>query len=231
VGGSIFLESFRTKSRMDKTKKQKPSESTVKHDKSIVGLVSRIRIPPVLNFSKSGTSISLWIIVIIGFGSGVLAGFIGVGGGFVLVPSMVYLFGVPSFIAVGTSLFQIIFPSAFGAARYTMEGSVVVFASFIMIAGSSIGIYFGAQLTRYLHEISMKYVLALTILVAVCGSILKMVKELTGTESALVQNAMCIVTFGGLAVIFLLLSGLFVAAIRKSKNKPIPSWTRSFIKD
>jgi ABC-type Co2+ transport system permease subunit len=112
-----------------------------------------------------------------------------------------------------------------------MEGSVVVFASFIMIAGSAIGIYFGAQLTRYLHEISMKYIPASTIMVAVCGSVLKMVKVISGTESAIVQNAMCIVTFGGLAAIFLILVVLFIAAIRKSKNQAIPSWIQPFLKD
>jgi uncharacterized membrane protein YfcA len=136
---------------------------------SSAALVQRIRIPPVIFFPKSGVKISLWAILIIGLGTGMLAGFIGVGGGFIMVPSMVYLLGVPSFIAVGTDLFQIIFSSAFGSIQHTISGNVIIYAAFLMILGSSIGVQFGALATKYLRGICMRYVLAVTISIALVG--------------------------------------------------------------
>ncbi len=231
IGSSIFWECLRAKSKLDREKRGQSECVNEKTGTTLAAIVCKVRIPPVVHFPKSGVSISLWVLMILGLSAGMLAGFIGVGGGFILVPSMVYLFGVPSFIAVGTSLFQIIFPSAFGAARYTMDGNVIIFVSFIMIAGSSTGIYFGALLTRYLHEISMKYGLALTIFVAVLGSILKLLTIMMDTEPVWLQNTISVITFGGLAIIFLLLVSLYIIAVRRLKGKSIPSLLQSFIKD
>ena len=231
IGSSVFRESVRTKSKLDKVKKEKTDCTNEKTGKTLASIICAVKVPPVIHFPKSGVSVSLWILMVIGLGAGILAGFIGVGGGFVLVPSMVYLFGVPSYIAVGTSLFQIIFPSAFGAARYTIDGNVIVFVSFIMITGSSAGIYFGALLTRYLHDIAMKYGLALTIIVAVIGSILKLLTILLDTSSAWLEISMSVITFGGLAVIFFLSVFLYITAARHKQGKYIPSALQSFIKD
>lgn len=223
VGGSIFLESSRT------TRKSRNKNDT--KTRTLVDYISQIKLPPVIYFPRSNIRVSLWIMMLVGLAAGTLAGFIGVGGGFIIVPSLVYIFGVPSFISVGTSLFQIIFPAAFGAARYTLDGNVVIFASLIMILGSSIGIYFGAQLTRFLEDISMKYVLGSTILVAVLGSCLKIVTVIMETEPAWLQEMMIITTYGGLAVIFLMITGLFITAIRHRKGKHVPAFIQLFIKN
>ena len=231
VGGSIFLESSRTKARMDKMIKENNKTEQSSGLSFITSILSRIHISPILNFPKANVRVSLWVLMIIGITAGVLAGFIGVGGGFIIVPSLVYIFGVPSFIAVGTSLFQIIFPAAFGAARYTIDGNVVIFAAFIMIIGSSAGIYFGSLLTRYLRDISMRYTLAITILIAVMGSIIKVITITGSGEADWLKLAMTVITYGGLVLLVLLLTGLFVAAIRRKKGRPIPVWTQSLIKD
>ena len=231
VGSSVFWESTRTKTRIDKKLKEQGKISTTKGAVTLVSIVSRIKIPPVITFQRSGTTISLWVLLVLGTVAGTLAGFIGVGGGFIIVPALVYVLGVPSFVAVGTSLFQIIFPAAFGAARYTLDGNIIIFAAFIMILGSSMGIYFGAQLTRYLSEVSMRYILASTILVAVLGSVLKVVVILSGSESPLLHTGMVAVTFGGLGLITVLIISLFVAARRRSGGKYIPAWTRSLVRE
>ena len=69
----------------------------------------------------------------VGFFIGLIVGVLGVGGGFVLVPALIYVIGLPSFMAVGTSLFQMIFSSAYGCIRHTMDGNVIIFASVIML--------------------------------------------------------------------------------------------------
>lgn len=226
VGGSMFWESTRSKK-----KSNRDVDTGNKQTGLLVSLVSRIHIPPMMYFSRSGIRVSIWMLMVVGLVAGILAGFIGVGGGFIIVPALVYIFGVPSYISVGTSLFQIIFPAIFGAARHTLEGNIVIFAAFIMILGSSIGIYFGAQLTRILQDISMKYVLVSTIFVAILGSCLKIAAVLIEPEPAWIQSVMMIITYGGLAVIFLLIISLFTAAIRHRKGKPVPVFLQSFIKD
>ncbi|UCD09574.1 MAG: sulfite exporter TauE/SafE family protein [Dehalococcoidales bacterium] len=231
VGSSIFWESTRTKARMEKMIRENNETDESTGISFISSALARVNIPPILNFPRANVRISLWVLLLIGVTAGVLAGFIGVGGGFIIVPSLVYVFGVPSFIAVGTSLFQIIFPAAFGAARYSIDGSVVIFAAFIMIFGSSVGVYFGSLLTRYLSDISMRYTLAITILVAVMGSIIKVVAITSDSEVSWLRYATMIITFGGLIFIICLLSGLYLAAIRKKKGKYIPAWTQSLIKD
>lgn len=70
----------------------------------------RIHIPPMLHFKSIGGTISLWVILAIGFFVGTLAGVIGVGGGFIVVLALTYLVGLPAFIAVGTDLFQLSSP-------------------------------------------------------------------------------------------------------------------------
>lgn len=231
VGGSIFWESARTKARLDKMirdHKETPEDAGTPF---MVKVFSRIKIPPLINFPKSGVSISIWVLLSVGVFAGALAGFIGVGGGFIIVPSLVYVFGVPSFVAVGTSLFQIIFPAAFGAVRYTMDGNVLILAAFIMILGSSAGIYFGALATRYLRDVAMRYTLAVTIFIAVLGSVLKVIAVSSSNESAWLQTATKGVTFGGLALAACLIIGLYVIAVRHRKGKTIPGWSQSFVKD
>jgi uncharacterized membrane protein YfcA len=230
VGGSVFWESARTKARMDKLLREQGTAAETGPARLAL-LVSRIKIPPVIQFNTSGVRISLWVLLVIGIFGGAISGFIGVGGGFIIVPSMVYIFGVPSYIAVGTSLFRSVLPSAFGAVRYTMDGDVIIFASFIMLLGSSAGVYFGAQLTRYLREVSMRYVLASTILIAVFGSVLKMAGILGGSDSAWLNDGMIAVTFGGLGLIIIIIGGLFYTSLRHSKGKHIPLWTQSLVKD
>jgi uncharacterized membrane protein YfcA len=231
VGGSVFWESTQTKSKLDKMIKENKEVSENISFSFFISLISRIQIPPIIHFSKANTHISLWILMLLGLVAGSLSSFIGVGGGFIIVPSLVYLFGVPSFVAVGTNLFQIIAPTAFGAARHTLDANVVIFASFIMIMGSSAGIYFGALLTRYLREVSMRYTLASSILVAVLGSIFKLITILSRNDADWIQLGIKIITFGGLACIVCILIFLFIAALRRKNGKYIPVWIKSLVQE
>ena len=231
VGSSVFWESTRTKAKMDKMIKDNDKNIENAPFSSLVTVFSRVQLPPIIYFPKSNTRISLWALIVLGVITGILSSFIGVGGGFILVPSLVYLFGVPSYIAVGTNLFKIIFPTAFGAVRYSLDGNVVIFVSFIMLLGSSAGIYFGSLLTRYLREVSMRYTLASAILVAVLGSVLKLIAIIKSSEGSLLNYGMTIITFGGLALIVCTLIGLFIVAIRQKNGRHIPVWMQSLVKD
>ena len=117
------------------------------------GLSKRIRavnIPPMVSFPVSGIeSISIWMVLSVGFFTGILAGSLGVGGGFIRMPMLIYVLGIPTHIAVGTDLFEIIFSSAFGTITHALKGNVDILMALVMHTGAAIGAQIGATATRF----------------------------------------------------------------------------------
>ncbi len=117
------------------------------------GLTRRVRllrIKPMISLPASGIqSISLWVILLAGFISGVLAGFLGVGGGFIRMPLMVYVLGVPTHVAIGTDLFEIVFSAGYGTITHAIKGNVDILIALIMQTGAAIGAQIGAISTRH----------------------------------------------------------------------------------
>ena len=112
--------------------------------------VHSIQIPPMVSFPNSGiASISLWTVLGVGFITGLLAGSLGVGGGFIRMPLLVYLVGVPTHVAVGTDLFEIMFSSGYGMLTHALKGNVDVLMALVMQTGAAIGAQIGAVSTRF----------------------------------------------------------------------------------
>ncbi len=107
-------------------------------------------IPPLISLPVSGVeSISIWSIIFIGFFTGLLAGFLGVGGGFARLPMLVYIIGVPTHVAVGTDLFEIIISAGYGTITHSLKGNVDIMIALTMLTGAGIGAQIGAMGTRY----------------------------------------------------------------------------------
>ncbi|WP_456473775.1 TSUP family transporter [Candidatus Pyrohabitans sp.] len=137
-------------------------------------MVQRINLPPKVALPQSKIkSISVWAILLVGFITGFLAGFIGVGGGFIRMPAMIYALGVPTTVAIGTDLFEIIFSSAIGTFLYATEGRVEIVAAAVMVSGGAIGAQIGTIGTRYVRGMKIRFYFALTILLAALSVILK----------------------------------------------------------
>ena len=117
------------------------------------GLTKRIRainIPPMVSFPVSGIeSISIWMVLGVGLFTGLLAGSLGVGGGFIRMPMLIYVLGIPTHVAVGTDLFEIIFSSAFGTITHAIKGNVDILMALVMHTGAAIGAQIGATATRF----------------------------------------------------------------------------------
>jgi uncharacterized membrane protein YfcA len=117
------------------------------------GLAKKIRavnIPPMVSFPISGIeSISIWMVLGVGLLTGILSGSLGVGGGFIRMPMMVYVLGIPTHIAVGTDLFEIIFSSGFGTITHALKGNVDILMALVMQTGAAIGAQIGANATRF----------------------------------------------------------------------------------
>ncbi len=112
--------------------------------------IHRLRWPPMVSFPASGIeSISLWTILGVGLITGVLAGMLGVGGGFVRMPLLVYAVGMPTHVAVGTDLFEIMISSGFGTITHALKGNVDVLMALVMQTGAALGAQIGAVSTRF----------------------------------------------------------------------------------
>ncbi|MGD2158432.1 MAG: sulfite exporter TauE/SafE family protein [Anaerolineales bacterium] len=112
--------------------------------------VHNLRIPPMISFPDSGIAeISLWTVLGVGMLTGLLAGALGVGGGFIRMPMLVYFVGVPTHVAVGTDLFEIIFSAGFGTITHAIKGNVDILMALVMQTGAAVGAQIGATSTRY----------------------------------------------------------------------------------
>ncbi len=127
----------------------------------------RVKIPPLISFPASGIEdVSLWTILLIFLLTGFLSGFMGVGGGFMIMPALVYLIGLPTTVAIGTSLITVLFSAAYGCFTYAVKGRVEIFAALIMLIGASIGAQIGATAVRYIKGYGIRLLFAVMIILA-----------------------------------------------------------------
>lgn len=126
-------------------------------------------LPMKRRFPRSGLYISIIPPIGIGFFVGMLAAILGVGGGFILAPAMVYLLGVPTRVMVGTSLFQIIFLTAYVTfLQATLNGTVDLVLAAVLMVGGVVGARYGAIAGRRLKAAQVRLLLALLVL-AIAG--------------------------------------------------------------
>jgi uncharacterized membrane protein YfcA len=128
-------------------------------------------LPLKMRFRKSRLYISALLPLAAGFVVGVLAAIMGVGGGFVLVPAMIYLLGMPTSVVIGTSLFQIIFVAAnVTLLQATQNQTVDIVMALLLLTGSVIGAQFGSRLVSRIPADTLRILLAGMVLL-VCGKL------------------------------------------------------------
>ncbi len=132
-----------------------------------------LNLPPVIALKKSGIRISLWVILVVGVFTGFLAGFLGVGGGFIRVPALMYVIGLPMKLAVGTDLFGVIVSSTYGGFTYALKGVVEIYGAMFMVVGAAAGAQFGTVATRYVFGIKMRLYFAVCIFGSALGVVAK----------------------------------------------------------
>jgi uncharacterized membrane protein YfcA len=128
-------------------------------------------LPFKMRFRKSKLYISAVLPLSVGFLVGVLAAIMGVGGGFIMVPAMIYLLGMPTVVVVGTSLFQIIFVTANVTFLQAYANQTVdVVLAMLLLIGAVIGAQVGAKAGVKLRGEQLRGLLALMVL-GVCGKL------------------------------------------------------------
>ena len=122
--------------------------------------------PLKMNFHRSGLNTSAIFPFSIGTIVGIMAALLGVGGGFIMVPAMIYIIGMPTIAAIGTDLFQIVLTSANVTLQQAMVNRTVdLLLALILLFGSTIGAQFGAMAGKRLKGEQIRILLAIIVLV------------------------------------------------------------------
>lgn len=225
-----FRETMAARRRMAELK---AAGKAIPRDEQATGLAKRlqgINLWPMIYLPTSRVTVSFWTVTVVGAATGFLSGFFGVGGGFIRVPAMIYLLGMPSLIAVGTDLFSIIISSGYTAVRHGMSHNVVVFAAFIMIFGAAIGAQVGSLGTAYVRGPAVRLLLVVALTFGSIAAALELTDVLTGGGSELLDVLSPAVMFGGMGVLVSIIMGLVgTAIVLQRTGVSAPAWAETLI--
>jgi uncharacterized membrane protein YfcA len=167
VGFYMFIESLQA---LRGGKAAKPAAARAQQESGYARFVKRL--PWQTRFEKSGIELSILMPLFLGTFVGVLAAIMGVGGGFIMVPVMVYLLRMPMHVVVGTSLFQILFTCINVTIMQANTNHTVDFVlALLLLIGSTLGAQFGAKISRRLKGDQLKIILA-TLVLLVMGQMM-----------------------------------------------------------
>jgi uncharacterized membrane protein YfcA len=157
IGAMMFFESARALLRS-----RRPGSAPVRRSHVHTWVHG---LPLKMKFRASGLYISVLPPLAVGALVGFLAGIMGVGGGFILVPAMIYLLGMPTKVVIGTSLFQIIFVTGFTTVVHAVNSHTVdMMLALLLIVGGVIGAQIGSQVGLRLKGEQLRILLALLVL-------------------------------------------------------------------
>ncbi|WP_020220633.1 sulfite exporter TauE/SafE family protein [Halarchaeum acidiphilum] len=182
--------------------------------------VQAIEIPPMVTF-RGDVRVSGVIVAAIGLVIGVLSGFLGVGGGFLLMPAMMYGLGIPAAIAVGTDILQITISGAFGAFTYAQSGAVALPVVAFLLVGSALGARIGAGATNLVDEDEIKGYFAAMLL---AGSLAVATNKLGNIYGIAALNTVSTVLIFGAA--FLVSGAVVLAAVCRLRSNASSTWCR-----
>lgn len=183
IGTFMFFESLRTLRRRE-------SEGDSSGKKASIFRAAAGRLPWQMNFKKSRIRTSAFFPLFLGTAIGILAAILGVGGGFILVPAMIYILGMPTIVAVGTSLFQIALTCINLTIQQAIRNQNIDLVLVILLfIGSTVGAQIGARLGKGLRGEQVRILMAIIVLLVAA----KMLASLLIAP----ENVISLVTGGG----------------------------------
>lgn len=149
-------------------------------DKLATGLewhktLHKIKIPPMVHLKEAGIYCSAWLPIAVSFLTGWLAGILGIGGGLIRMPALIYLVGCPTHVAVGTDLFEVMISGLYGAATYTFKGRTELVGAIIMLIGASLGAQVGTVATKYIKGYGIRIAFGLAVIGCGISILLKLI--------------------------------------------------------
>jgi len=179
----------------------------------------KVHLPPMVHFKVAGIYCSMWLPVGVSFITGALAGFLGIGGGLLRMPALVYFIGCPTHVAVGTDLFVVMISGLYGTFTYAIKGRIELVAVFVMLCGAAIGAQIGTVATKYAKGYGIRVAFGSAVVACMVSIILKQYNiELLAT----------IIILGAIAVICAyIIAIMFKGAAQELREKKMGSTTPS----
>ena len=140
--------------------------------------VHRLKIPPMMHFKVANIHVSWLVPIGIGYVTGVIAGILGIGGGLVRMPALIYFVGCPTHIAVGTDLFEVMLSGLYGAVSFTLKGRTELIAVIIMLCGAAVGAQIGAVATKYYAGMGIRFIYGCCVFVAATSIAQKLIARI-----------------------------------------------------
>ncbi|MCL6621643.1 MAG: sulfite exporter TauE/SafE family protein [Syntrophobacterales bacterium] len=191
-----------------KRKEREAAAKGVTVDKLATGIewhkaIHRIKIPPMVHFKEAQIYISFWMPVLVSFATGWLAGILGIGGGLIRMPALIYFIGCPTHVAVGTDLFEVMISGLYGTATYTYKGRTELVAAIIMLIGASVGAQIGTVATKYIKGYGIRIAFGLAVVGCALSIILKLMAKWFPAQGAYYDGAATVLILGLVAAMSL----------------------------
>jgi hypothetical protein len=117
-----------------------------------------------IHFKVAQIYCTAWLPILVSFLTGWLAGILGIGGGLIRMPALIYFVGAPTHVAVGTDLFEVMISGLYGAGTYTYKGRTELLAALIMLVGAAIGAQVGTVATKYIKGYGIRIAFGLAVI-------------------------------------------------------------------
>ena len=167
----VFYDYF--KAMKSRKKSDDPSHTGATGGVNWAPALHKINVPPMMHFKVADIHCSMWLPVVVSFITGVLAGFLGIGGGLLRMPALVYFIGVPTHVAVGTDLFEVMISGLYGAFTYSLKGRIELVAVFVMLCGAAVGAQIGTVATKYSKGYGIRVLFGSAVVACMVSIILK----------------------------------------------------------
>mgnify|MGYP001493727393 CR=1 FL=1 len=156
----------------------------------------KIKIPPMVHLKEAGIYCSAWLPIFVSFFTGWLAGILGIGGGLIRMPALIYMIGCPTHVAVGTDLFEVAISGLYGAATYTWKGRTELVAAMIMLVGAAMGAQVGAVATKYIKGYGIRIAFGMAVIGCAVSILLKLVQPWLPAYKDLLNSASTVLVLG-----------------------------------
>jgi uncharacterized protein len=143
-----------------------------------------------------------------------MAGVLGIGGGLICMPALIYLIGCPTHVAVGTDLFQVAISSLYGAASYSYKGRTELLAAVIMLIGAAVGAQIGSVTTKYVKGYGIRLFFGIAVVGCAVSIILKLLATAYPTLRNLFNQAATVLIFGLVSALSLFIFLKFLAGVK-----------------
>jgi len=175
----------------------------------------KLKIPPMVTFKVGGFTCSAWLPIAVSFLTGWLAGILGIGGGLIRMPSLIYLVGCPTHVAVGTDLFEVAISGLYGAGTYTYKGRTELVAAVVMLVGAAVGAQVGTVATKYIKGYGIRIVFGIAVVGCMISIILKLMAKWWPAVGAYFDGAATVVILGLVAAMSLYIFFKMVAGAKR----------------